>query len=332
MTVRLISKSSQFAVLLLSASLSFTSAAPASAEDAATSEKTVIANVNGKDITELDLTLAETEIGSDLGQLAPGTRRRVLLEYVIETQLMADALEKEKAASGPYLDSALAYFERRAKREAYFENKIKTTVSEAAAKTFFEDRVKTMKPEEEVKARHILVETEEEARDIKEKLARGGDFAELAKEFSKDPGTKENGGLLGFFSRGQMVPQFEEAAFSIEPNEDSEPVQSRFGWHIIRVEEKRQKPLPKFEEVKERILNGMIHQKAQAVAQQLRGDAKIEYLDEGIKNQVAIEKARADAQQEQIMKQIKEIQKKADEEKKAKEGGSEPAPAKEEKQ
>ena len=91
----------------------------------------------------------------------------------------------------------------------------------------------------------------------------------MAKQYSKDPGTKDNGGLLGFFSRGQMVPSFEEAAFALKPNEVSDPVQSRFGWHLILVEEKRQKPLPKFEEVKERILNGMIHQKAQAVAQQV---------------------------------------------------------------
>ncbi|KUO58340.1 MAG: hypothetical protein APF80_15160 [Alphaproteobacteria bacterium BRH_c36] len=302
------SKLSPIAILVVAAGFSFAALAPAAAEEA----KSVIATVNGHDITERDVALAETEIGSDLGQLPPETRRRVLVEYVIETQLMADALEKEKAASGQDLDSALAYFERRAKRETYFENKIKASVSEAAAKTFFEDRVKGMKPEEEVKARHILVETEPEARDIKEKLARGADFAELAKEFSKDPGTKDNGGLLGFFSRGQMVPQFEEAAFSADLNEVSEPVQSRFGWHLILVEEKREKPLPTFDEVKERILNGMIHQKAQAVAQELRSGAKIDYLDADIKKQVAEEQKRADDQQQQVIKQIEEMKKAQD--------------------
>ena len=166
----------------------------------------VIATVDGHNITERDVELAETEIGGDLGNLAPETRRRVLVEYVIETQLMADALDKAKEANKSKLDSALAYFERRAKRETYFDSNIKSNVSESAAKTFFDDRVKGMKPEEEVKARHILVETEEEARDIKEKIARGASFEEMAKEFSKDPGTKDNGGLLGFFSRGQMVP------------------------------------------------------------------------------------------------------------------------------
>lgn len=297
-------KSSPIAALALAATLGLSAFAPAFAQ---ATENTVIAKVNGHEITEQDVALAEAEIGTDLGKLDAATRRRVLVEYVIETQLMADALDLEKAKA-PNLDRNLAYFKRRAKRETYFENKVKSSVGEAAAKTFFEDRVKGMKPEEEVKARHILVGTEEEARDIKEKINRGTDFAELANEHSKDPGTKANGGLLGFFSRGQMVPQFEEAAFAIKPNEVSDPVQSRFGWHLILVEEKRKKPLPKFDEVKDRILNGMIHKKAQAVAKQLRDSAKIEYLDAGIQKQVEEEKKRAGVQQQQLIEQLKKMQ------------------------
>jgi peptidyl-prolyl cis-trans isomerase C len=315
-------KSSPIAALALTAAIGLSAIAPTGAPAIAQeSENTIIATVNGQKITERDVKLAEAEIGSDLGNLAADTRRRVLVEYVIETQLMADALDKEKAKT-PNLDRNLAYFKRRAKRETFFENKVKSAVSEAAAKTFFDDRVKGMKPEEEVKARHILVGTEEEARDIKEKLNRGGEFAELAKEHSKDPGTKANGGLLGFFSRGQMVPQFEEAAFTIEPNEVSEPVQSRFGWHLILVEEKRKKPLPKFDEVKDRILNGMIHQKAQAVAKQLRDGAKIEYLDAGIQKQVEEEKKKAALQQSQFIEQLKKMQ---DAQKDAKPAGAEKA-------
>ena len=315
-------KSSPIAVLALTAAVGLSAIAPTGGPAIAQeSENTIIAKVNGHEITERDVNLAEAEIGSDLGNLAADTRRRVLVEYVIETQLMADALDKEKAKT-PNLDRNLAYFKRRAKRETFFENKVKSSVSEAAAKTFFDDRVKGMKPEEEVKARHILVGTEEEARDIKEKLNRGGEFAELAKEHSKDPGTKANGGLLGFFSRGQMVPQFEQAAFAIEPNEVSEPVQSRFGWHLILVEEKRKKPLPKFDEVKDRILNGMIHQKAQAVAKQLRDGAKIEYLDASIQKQVEEEQKKAAVQQQQFIEQLKKMQ---DAQKDAKPAGAEKA-------
>lgn len=300
------------AALLVAIGVGISSAAisvPAVAQNASDASG-VVATVNGKQITERDLKLAETEIGDDLGQLSPEVRRRVLVEYVIETQLMADALDS-KTAQPENLDTALAYFQRRAKREAYFESEVKNSVSEAAAKTFFDDRVKGMKPEEEVKARHILVETEEEARDIKEKIARGAEFAEMAKKHSRDPGTKDNGGLLGFFSQGQMVPAFEQAAFNADINEVTEPVQSRFGWHLILVEEKRQKPLPNFDDVRDRILNGMIHQKAQAVAKDLRGKASIEYLDEDIKKQVAEEQKQAEAQQQQFIKQLEEMQKKS---------------------
>lgn len=298
--------STLFAAFALAIGLAFGPAAtPVLAQKAGNG---VIANVNGHDITERDVELAETEIGNDLGNLAPETRRRVLVEYVIETQLMANALDKAENTNKSKLDSAKAYFERRAKRETFFETNVKSSISEATAETFFKDRVKSMNPEEEVKARHILVETQDEARDIKEKIARGEKFEDMAKAHSRDPGTKDNGGLLGFFSRGQMVPQFEQAAFTAQPNEVTDPVQSRFGWHLILVEEKRKKPLPKFDEVKDRILNSMIHQKAQAVAQKLRSDAKIEYFDEAIKKQVAEEKLRAAAQQKGFVEQLKKMQ------------------------
>ena len=98
-----------------------------------------------------------------------------------------------------------------------------------------------MKPEEEVRARHILVESKDKARELFEKIAHGADFAQLAKEHSKDPASKDQGGELGFFARGQMVPQFEEAAFKLKRGEVSEPFETQFGWHIVKVDERRQR-------------------------------------------------------------------------------------------
>ena len=106
---------------------------------------------------------------------------------------------------------------------------------------------------EQVNASHILVDTEEEAMDIKQQLDEGGDFAELAAEYSKDPSNAGQGGALGFFGRGQMVAPFEEAAFSMEPGEISEPVQTDFGYHIIRVEEKTEGQEAKLEDVSDEI-------------------------------------------------------------------------------
>ena len=271
----------------------------------AQAQEVVMATVDGKKITEADIKLAEFEIGGDLGNLPPATKKRVLVEYMIENQLFADAAERDKLSTGPAYEQRLSYWRRRALRDTFFDKSVKGDVSDGVAKAYYEDQVKAMKPEEEVQARHILVDTEEKAKEIADKLAKGGDFAALAKENSKDPGSKDDGGLLGFFGRGQMVPQFEEAAFRLKKGEVSPPVKSQFGFHLIKVEDRREKKLPTFDEVKDRILNSMIQKKAQEVAVALRTKAKIEYVDPEVKK-LAEEQEKAQAAQKQAMEaQIK---------------------------
>ena len=124
-----------------------------------------------------------------------------------------------------------------------------------------------------MQARHILVDTEDKAKDIVTKLASGGDFAALAKENSSDPGSKEDGGMLGYFSKGQMVPSFEEAAFALKKGEVSKPVQSQFGWHVIKLEDRRQKPPPAFADVKDRIIEYLAGAKLKAAADKLEKEA-----------------------------------------------------------
>jgi peptidyl-prolyl cis-trans isomerase C len=213
------------------------------------------------------------------------------LEFLIENQLFADAAEGEQLGSGAAFNERLQYWRRRALRDAYFDKSVRGTINDADARKYYAGQVGAMKPEEEVRARHILVESKDKAREIYEKIAHGSDFAQLAKEHSKDPGSKDQGGELGFFTRGQMVPQFEEAAFNLKKGEVSEPVESQFGWHIIKVDDRRQRAAPAFEAVKERVLAHMIHQKAQQIAADLRGKAQIEYIDPEIKG--SIEKERA---------------------------------------
>jgi peptidyl-prolyl cis-trans isomerase C len=268
-------------------------------------EDKVMAKVNGLEITESDLALAEAEIGSDLGNLPDATKRRVLVEYLIETNLFATAAEADKLASGPDFDKRLAYWRKRALRDSYFDKAVRSGVGEESAKALYENQVKGLPPEEEVQARHILVEAEDKAKEIADKLANGADFAALAKENSTDPGSKDDGGMLGYFGRGQMVPSFEEAAFALQKGEISKPVQSQFGWHIIKVEDRRQRPPPAFEEVKDRIIGSMIQSKAQSVANDLRSKAEIEYVDEAIKTEVAAEAEKAKAQHEALEAQIK---------------------------
>ena len=256
--------------------------APVIAQEKPADDK-VLARVNGRPITEADLRMAESEIGNDLGSIPADQRRRVLVEYLIENQLFAQAAETEKLGSGAAFDERMKYWQRRALRDAYFDRTVKGAVTEAEARKLYDAQVAAAKPQEEARARHILVDNEALAKAIFEKIAHGEDFAAMAKEHSKDPGSKEEGGDLGYFSRGQMVPQFEETAFKLKPGEMSQPIQSQFGWHIIKLEDKRQRGAPTFESIKERIMGSLVHRKAQDMVQSLRGKAKLEFVDPALK-------------------------------------------------
>ncbi len=276
----------------------------------ALADDAVLAKLNGKEIRESDLALAETEIGPQLGDFSPAQRRRVLLEFLIEMQLFADAADGDKLTSGPDYEKRLAYWTLRAKRDAFYEKAVKGSIGDAVTKGIYDDKVKMIPPQDEIEARHILVDSEAKAKEVVEKVNKGDDFAKLAEEYSNDPGSKADGGKLGYFSKGQMVKEFEDAAFALRKGEVSKPVQSKFGWHIIKIEDRRAKPVPTYDEVKDQILNGMVQQKGQQVATELRGKAGIEYVDSEIKLQVQQETAAQAAKQKQFEQQMEEQLKK----------------------
>ena len=262
------------ALLLLAASLSFVPLAVA-ADDA------VVARVDGVDIKQSDLDFAASEVGPRLGNYRPEDRKRVLLQFVIENELMAAAGEKENLDETDTFDARVKYHERRALRDAFFDSSISGAVNDNDAKKIYDEKIAQMKPTQEVHARHILVATEDEAKDVKKRVAAGEDFAKVADETSKDKNAE--GGDLGFFARGQMLKPFEDAAFALDVGEISDPVQTQFGWHIIKVEEKRDQKPPSFDEVKAAIMTQLVAQKAQVVVTGLRNDAKIEIVDPEIK-------------------------------------------------
>jgi peptidyl-prolyl cis-trans isomerase C len=237
----------------------------------------VYAKIDGRDITEL---------GPNLAQVPEAQRTIVLLQYLIENSLLSGAGDKAGLGTGGDFDKRLAYYKTRALRDAFFDKNVFGAVTEADAKAVFDKKVAEIPPVEELRAAHILVEKKEEADDIAAKLKAGGDFAALAKEKSKDTGSGANGGELGFFAKGQMVPEFEAAAYALKPGEISAPVKTQFGWHVIKLEEKRNKPLPEFASVKERILTDLQQKKAEEIVSGLRKAAKIEYVDEAIKKQM----------------------------------------------
>ena len=157
-----------------------------------------------------------------------------------------------------------------------------TDFSEEEARDFFEDNRYLFDQPEEVEARHILLESEKEAEEVAELLEQGGDFVELAAEYSTDASNKEQGGNLGFFERGAMVEEFEKAAFSLDVGDVSEPVATDFGYHIIEVLDYREEVTVAFEEVEGQVMEAMLDQQipvaVNELIQSLRENADIEYL------------------------------------------------------
>jgi len=247
----------------------------ASADDA------VVAKVNGVDIKQSDLDFAASEVGPQLANFPPEDRRRMLLQFVMENELMAEAAVQAALDSGSSFEDRLKYHKRRALHDAYYDKSVRNAIPDEDAKKIYDTKIAGMKPEEEIHARHILVATEAEAKEVKERLMKGEDFATVAKEKSKDPSAE--GGDLGFFGRGQMLKPFEDAAFALKVGEISDPVQTQFGWHIIKVEEKRTRPLPTFDQVKDTIISQLTSQKAKDTLKQLHDTAKIEIIDPEIK-------------------------------------------------
>ncbi len=149
-------------------------------------------------------------------------------------------------------------------------------ISDEELKEYFADNQEKFNIPAEVKARHILVKTEEEALEVIDLLNGGADFAELAKERSEDPGSKDQGGELGFFKPGEMQQEFEDAAFSMEIGEISEPVESWYGFHVIEVLEKKSGREVTFDEVKDQVYEEMAEEKIYKLIQDLIGRLRAE--------------------------------------------------------
>ncbi|MFH1343116.1 MAG: peptidylprolyl isomerase [Pseudomonadota bacterium] len=249
-------------------------ALPARAQDA----NPVLAKVNGAEIRQSDLTLAEEELGPSLAQMDPSTKRENVLAFLIDMKIVAKAAEDKKVENNEDFKKRLAFTRNRLLMDSLLASEGKAAITDEAMKKVYEEASKQITGEAEVHARHILVESEDDAKAVAAELKKGADFAELAKKKSKDPGASD-GGDLGFFTKDQMVPEFSAVAFTLEPGKISDPVKSQFGWHIIKVEEKRNRQAPAFEQVKAQI-ETYVTRKAQAeYVAKLREAAKVERMD-----------------------------------------------------
>ncbi|MCX7918306.1 MAG: peptidylprolyl isomerase [bacterium] len=227
--------------------------------------KEIVAEVNGKKITVSEFNAQLERIaGNEPTQADNPMLKQKLLDGMVKEALIMQEAEKLGVEKDPEVQKSLEQAKQQILVRAVVEkeviDKVKS-VDEKELKSFYEENKAQFQTGEKVRARHILVKTKAEADQIKVQLDKGADFAKLAKEKSLDTGTKENGGDLGFFGKGEMVPEFENAAFSLSTGKISPPVKSQFGYHIIKVEEKKPSAPLSFEEAKPYIERRLINQK-----------------------------------------------------------------------
>jgi len=247
---------------------------PVSAEEA----NPVLAKVNGAEIRASDVALAEEELGPSLAQMDPATKKENVLSFLIDMKIVSKEAEDKKIADRDDFKTRLAFARNRLLMDNLLAVEGKAATTDENMKKVYEEAAKQITGEQEVHARHILVETEDQAKKIEGDLKKGADFAELAKKESKDPGASD-GGDLGFFTKDQMVPEFSAAAFALEPGKISDPVKTQFGWHIIKVEEKRTRKAPDFEQVKPQIETYVVRKAQADYVAKLRTAAKVERMD-----------------------------------------------------
>lgn len=240
----------------------------------------VVARVDGIAITEGELKLAEEDLGERLAQVPEPKKRDEVINFLVDLKLGAKAAMDAKIAEGPEFAARLAYYREKVLLDEYLTRESKKAATPEAARKLFDDTTKAMAPEEEVRARHILVEDEAQAKAAAARVKKGEDFAKVAAELSKDPGSGKEGGDLGWFTKDRMVPEFAETAFKLEKGQVSDPVKSQFGWHVIKVEDKRSKPLPDFASVKPQIDQYLERKAQQDIVLALREKAKVERLDQ----------------------------------------------------
>ena len=236
----------------------------------------VVAKVNGDEIRRSEVMQFLTQLPPQLQQMPPQMLMPLIIDQLVTGKLVASEARKANLADDPEVKKRLKQLEDRVLQEVFLSRKVKERLDQGALEKQYKEHLEQNPAEEEVRARHILVDSEQKAKDIIAKLSGGAEFAKLAKENSSD-GSAATGGDLGYFTKGDMVPEFAEAAFALKPGAYTKaPVKSQFGWHVIQVEDRRTKPQPTFDQMKEQLANDASQDIAQSVVEEMRKGAKIE--------------------------------------------------------
>ncbi|MPZ39002.1 MAG: peptidylprolyl isomerase [Rhizobiales bacterium] len=279
------------AIIVLPAMMACSEQSSAPKSSSSSTSDPVVARVNGMDIRESDLTMAEDDLGAELQQLPPDKRREQLISYVTDVMLAAQAAEARKLQDTDAFKQREAFLRRKLLMGLLLQDQARSGVKEEALRKVYDEQIKPMGAAEEVRARHILfradpkdekaqADAQARAQAALERIKKGDDFATVASELTEDPSGKENGGDLDYFTKDQMVPEFANIAFQMHPGQVSNPIRTNFGWHIIKLEDRRNRPVPEFDKVRPQIETFLVRRGQTELIGQLREKAKIERLDQ----------------------------------------------------
>lgn len=239
----------------------------------------VVATVNGARILRSDVEAARGQLPEQYRNLPMDQLYQPILNQLIRTKILSAQAREDKLHETDEYKRRVDLIAERLLEEALLTKTIEEKVTEEALQARYDKTSGSFPTKEEIRARHILVKTEAEADAIIKELTGGADFAKLAAEKSIGP-SKANGGDLNYFSKGQMVPPFEEAAFALTKGEFTKSaVKSPFGWHVIKLEDRRQSKPPSFEESRARLGQEMSQEIAEKLVEELTGKAKVERFE-----------------------------------------------------
>lgn len=228
-------------------------AAPAAADP-------IVAKVNGAEIRLSDLAAAERGLPDQLRNIPPAQLYPMLIDQLIDQRALVLLARKKGLDKDPQVALQMQRAAEQALQNALIARDVGPLVSEQALQARYTKEIAGKPGEEEVRARHILVPTETEARQVIEQLKKNGDFAAIARQRSTDPGAAQ-GGDLGFFKKGEMVPEFADAAFGLKVGQVTDkPVKTQYGWHVIKLEERRTAPAPTFDQIRDELRQRVIQE------------------------------------------------------------------------
>jgi peptidyl-prolyl cis-trans isomerase C len=240
----------------------------------------VVAKVNGKDVSRMDVFQFIQQLPPNIQQMPPAQVYPMALDNVVNATLVQAKADSAGLDADPEVQKQLQAAKEQIVRAVYLQKQVDAKVTDDKMKKVYDEAMAKTPDVEERKARHILVETEDKAKEIIGKLKAGADFAELAKAESKDPSAAKNAGDLGWFLKDQMVPEFANAAFAANKGELLDaPVKTQFGWHVVKVEDSRAKTKPSFEELKPQLAAEVRRLELEKLVAEWRKEADVTVFD-----------------------------------------------------